>query len=191
MRKKLGASFYKKSTFWLARALLGKYLVHKTQKGRISGKIIETEIYYGRKDEGSHACSGMTNRNMPMFGEPGRLYVYFIYGMYYCLNIVTERKGFPAAILIRALEPKEGIRKMMKNRKTGNIKNLASGPGKLCQALGITNKHNNLNLLGNEIFIEDWGEKVPKIKRCPRVGLSSSISKKARERKWRFKAEEK
>ena len=186
MRKKLGLFFYKKSTFILGRGLLGKYLVRKICGRRISGKIIETEIYYGDSDEGSHAYPGKTLRNWPMFGLPGRLYVYFIYGMYHCLNIVTERKNFPAAILIRALEPKEGIEIMMKNRKMRNLKNLTSGPGKLCEAFGITKRHNNLSLFGNEIFIEDWLEKIPKIKTSPRIGLSSKISKKAQQKKWRF-----
>lgn len=186
MRKKLGKFFYKKSTFILARQLLGKYIVRKIGKRKLSGKIIETEIYYGEEDEGSHAYMGRTERNRSMFGGPGRLYIYFIYGMYYCLNIVTERNGFPAAVLIRAAEPKEGIEIMAGNRKTKNIRKLCSGPGKLCEAFQITKKENNINLCGNKIFLEDRGEKIPKIKKGSRIGLSKNISKEARNKKWRF-----
>lgn len=186
MRKKLRRDFYNQSSFIIARELLGKYLVRKTPRARISGKIIETEIYYGQKDEGSHAYRGITKRNWPMFGPPGRLYVYLIYGIHHCLNIVTEKKGFPAAILIRALKPAEGIEIMMKNRETDNLENLAYGPGKLCQAFKITKKENNLSLLDNKIFIEDWGKKVSKIKKSSRVGLSKNISKETLKKNWRF-----
>jgi len=164
----LGKKFFGKSTVELARALLGKYLV----LGELKGVIVETEAYLFRNDPGCHASRGPTARNAPMFGPAGRTYVYLIYGMYYCLNIVSGREGEGEAVLIRALEPVQGIEIMQKRRKTQKIENLCNGPGKLTQAFGITKKHNNLSLLEGNFRIYDNRKNV-EIVSSKRIGLSA------------------
>ena len=165
---RLGKRFFSRPTIELARALLGKYLVY----GVLRGKIVETEAYLYRDDPGCHAHRGPTPRNTPMFGPAGRTYVYFIYGMYHCLNIVSGKTGEGEAVLIRALEPIAGIELMQKRRKTDKIVNLCNGPGKLTQAFGITREHNNLSLLDGELYIVNSREK-PEIQSGRRIGLSS------------------
>jgi DNA-3-methyladenine glycosylase len=163
----LGQRFYNQPTIDLAKALLGKYLVF----GELRGKIVETEAYLGKDDPGCHASRGLTTRNAPMFGPAGCTYVYFIYGMYYCLNVVSGKSGEGEAVLIRALEPIDGIEVMQKRRGTNKLENLCSGPGKLTQAFGITKEHNNLSLLTGELQIHNSKEK-PEIGISKRVGLS-------------------
>ena len=163
-----GKNFFNLPTIELAKALLGKYLVY----GDLCGKIVETEAYLYRDDPGCHAARGMTTRNAPMFGPAGRTYVYFIYGMYYCLNIVSGKTGEGEAVLIRALEPLQGIEVMEERRKTNKIENLCNGPGKLTQAFGITKEHNNLCLLSGELQIHSSREK-PEVRTSKRIGLSA------------------
>jgi DNA-3-methyladenine glycosylase len=164
----LGKKFFNQSTVDLAKSLLGKYLVN----GKLKGIIVETEAYLYRDDPGCHASRGKTKRNAPMFGAAGNTYVYLIYGMYHCLNIVSGKEGEGEAVLIRALEPVEGIETMQKRRKTKKPENLCNGPGKLTQALGITRKHNNLSLLKGPLFIYDSKIK-PEICTSTRIGLSA------------------
>ena len=164
----LGKQFFNQPTVELAKALLGKYLVY----GDLRGKIVETEAYLYRDDPGCHASRGLTPRNAPMFGPAGHTYVYFIYGMYHCLNIVSGKTGEGEAVLIRALEPVQGINLMQKRRKTANIENLCNGPGKLTQAFGITRKHNNVSLLDGKLRIHTSREK-PEIVSGRRIGLSA------------------
>lgn len=181
MIKKLRRQFYNGPTLKVAKELLGKYLVVQKDGNRLSGKIVETEAYIGFNDPASHAYKKKTPRNQVMFGHPGHAYVYFTYGMYHCLNFVTEENGCPAAVLIRALEPFEGIDLMKKRRRKQKLQDLASGPGKLCQALDIDRKLNGADLCGNSIYVQDRGE-VPKIiARSPRIGI-----KEGKEKKWRF-----
>ena len=161
-------TFFSQPTRELAKALLGKHLVF----GNLCGKIVETEAYLYRNDPGCHAAKGLTPRNAPMFGPAGRTYVYFIYGMYYCLNVVSGKPGEGEAVLIRALEPVEGIEIMKERRKTAKIENLCSGPGKLTLAFGITKEHNNLCLLSSELQIHKSREK-PEIQTSTRIGLSA------------------
>jgi DNA-3-methyladenine glycosylase len=168
MIKKLEENFYSKPTVELARSLLGKYFVF----GKLSGKIVETEAYLYHDDPGCHAARGMTKRNAPMFGKAGRTYVYLIYGMYHCLNIVSGKEGEGEAVLIRAIEPVGGIELMMKRRKTSRLEMLCNGPGRLTQAFGITRKHNNLSLLEGSICICNNREK-PEIISSKRIGLSA------------------
>jgi DNA-3-methyladenine glycosylase len=163
----LGKIFFNQPTVNLAKALLGKYLVFKNLKGI----IVETEAYLYRDDPGCHASRGLTARNAPMFEAAGRAYVYLIYGMYHCLNIVSGKKGEGEAVLIRALEPVAGIETMQKRRKTKKIENLCSGPGKLTQAFGITRRQNNLSLLEGDFRIYDSKIK-PEISTSGRIGLS-------------------
>jgi DNA-3-methyladenine glycosylase len=164
----LGKKFFNQPTVDLARALLGKIFVF----GDLQGIIVETEAYLYRDDPGCHASRGQTSRNAPMFGPAGHTYVYLIYGMYHCLNIVSGKKGEGEAVLIRALEPIQGIPLMQKRRKTQNIENLCNGPGKLTQAFGITRKHNNLSLLEGDLRVLNSRVK-PKICTSGRVGLSA------------------
>jgi len=163
----LGKSFYNKPTIELAKALLGKYLVY----GELKGKIVETEAYLYQNDPGCHASRGKTARNEPMFGPAGHTYVYLIYGMYHCLNVVSGKIGEGEAVLIRALEPINGIETMKKNRNTEKIENLCSGPGKLTQAFGINKNHNNLSLLNSDLQLLNNREK-PDIEVNTRIGLS-------------------
>lgn len=175
--KNLPRSFFNRPTLHVARELLGKILVI----GKTSGRINEVEAYIGQDDPACHACRGKTERNKIMFGSPGHLYVYFTYGMYHCANIVTEKKGFPAAVLIRGIEPIEGIEIMRKRR--GRNDHVADGPGKLCIALGLTkNIHNGTDLCRNEgCFVCDDGFTPKKIKTSARIGIQVGLDKK-----WRF-----
>ncbi|MDR1868539.1 MAG: DNA-3-methyladenine glycosylase [Treponema sp.] len=164
----LGKKFFNQPTVELAKSLLGKYLC----LGNLKGMIVETEAYLYRDDPGCHASRGLTKRNAPMFCPAGRAYVYFIYGMYHCLNIVSGKEGEGEAVLIRALEPVQGIPLMQKRRKTKRIENLCNGPGKLTQAFGITRKHNNLCLLEENFCIRS-SRKKPEICTSRRIGLSA------------------
>ncbi|MFA4960118.1 MAG: DNA-3-methyladenine glycosylase [Candidatus Pacearchaeota archaeon] len=144
--KPLSKSFFKKSTIEIAKKLLGKLIINETSQGKIIGKIVETEAYL-KDDPASHSFCGLTKRNSPMFEKPGTSYVYFTYGMYHCFNIVTNKKGIGEAVLIRAIEPIDGVKLMKKNRKIIDEKNLSNGPAKLTIALGIDKKLNGINLL--------------------------------------------
>ncbi len=181
MRSRLTREFYDRSTLQVAKELLGKYLVVQKDGHLLSGKIVETEAYIGYKDPASHAYRRMTPRNRVMFGEPGYTYVYITYGMHHCLNLVTERKEYPAAVLIRALEPAFGIELMKKRRGRQRLKDLTSGPAKLCQALNIDRKLNGVDLCSDIIYVEDRGELVEKIASSSRIGI-----KQGKEKRWRF-----
>jgi DNA-3-methyladenine glycosylase len=176
---KLKRDFYSAPTLILAREILGKYLTHRTKDGFLSGRIVETEAYIGSDDQASHARFGYTPRSRLMFGPPGYAYIYFIYGMYHCLNVVTEQPGMPAAVLIRALEPVDGLEIMMRRR--GRRSDLTNGPGRLCRALGIDGSLNGIDLCGDELYIEDRGGKMREIISSPRVGVSGGKGKH-----WRF-----
>ena len=164
----LGKKFFNQHTINLAKALLGKYLVY----GNLKGIIVETEAYLYRDDPGCHASRGKTKRNAPMFAQAGNIYVYLIYGMYHCLNIVSGLEGEGEAVLIRALEPVEGIALMQRRRKTKNIINLCNGPGKLTKSFGISKKHNNLSLLDGPLQIHNSKMK-PEIITTTRIGLTA------------------
>jgi DNA-3-methyladenine glycosylase len=181
IRKRLNRNFYNRSTLKIAKELLGKCLVMEKDGKYVSGKIVETEAYIGPDDPASHAYRGPTSRNKVMFGNPGYAYVYLTYGMHHCLNFVTERKGFPAAVLIRALEPVDGIEIMKKRRQTGNLENLTNGPAKLCQALGIDRTLNGADLCSDIIYVEDQGNMPTKIISTSRIGI-----KEGKDKKWRF-----
>jgi DNA-3-methyladenine glycosylase len=168
---KLPRSFYQQSTVDVAKLLLGKFLVHRHAEGTLVGRIVETEAYVGPQDLACHASKGRTNRTDVMFGAAGHAYVYFIYGFYNMLNLVTEAKDFPAAVLIRAVEPVRGIEQMKQNRKTDLLHNLASGPGKLCQAFAIDRSLNGADVCGKSLYLEDRGEPMPKFTAMPRIGV--------------------
>lgn len=179
--QKLARSFFDRPTLTVAKELLGKRLVRRTRGQRVSGIIVETEAYRGPTDVASHARYGPGSKAAAMFGEPGHAYVYFTYGMHYCMNCVTEPAGSGTGVLIRALDPDEGIDVARKRRKRPDAE-LMNGPAKLCQALGIDTKLNRTDLRGPRLWIE-VGERLPhsKIKRTARVGIS-----RGREHLWRF-----
>ena len=168
---KLTRSFYERSTVEVAKQLLGKYLVREHREGTTVGRIVETEAYVGPQDLACHAAKGRTARTEVMFGPAGHAYVYFIYGFYNMLNLVTEAKDYPAAVLIRAVEPVEGIDLMRSRRKNGLLRNLANGPGKLCQAFGIDRSLNGADLCASELFVEDRDEPTLKFIATPRIGV--------------------
>ena len=170
--------FYVSDTKKVARDLLGKTLVRKVGKRVLSGIIIETEAYKGKNDPASHSSRKKTERNKIMFGEVGRAYVYFTYGMHYCFNVVAKKEEDESgAVLIRAIQPIQGIKHMIKNRKTSVVSNLANGPGKLTQAMQITLKEYNLDLTKNlSLFIID-GKKPAKIIAKPRIGIKIGVDK--------------
>ena len=174
---KLQKDFYLQDCLAVAKQLIGKVLVRIKGKKVYSGIIVETEAYLGDKDAASHSYRGKTKRNENMFREGGIGYVYFTYGNHYCFNVVTGSKGIAHAVLIRAAEPVLGIENMMKNRNTGNIYNLASGPGKLAQAFEIDFSLNGASLEGSEIFIMDSEDNDYKISRSKRIGITKNSDK--------------
>lgn len=159
--KKLPRSFFARDTHVVARAMLGKVLVRRCGRARISGRITEVESYVGADDVASHAARGRTPRTEIMFGPAGYAYIYFIYGMYYCCNITTARREFPAAILIRSLEPLTGILHMQRARQRDALRDLTTGPGKLTQALGITTTLNHEDITrSTQLYLVDDGYRV-------------------------------
>ncbi len=174
--KRLDADFYQMPTILLAERLLGKIFVHHEASGRVTkGRIVETEAYLGDGDEACHAWRGMTERNHVMFGPPGHLYIYFSYGCHYLANIVSEQEGIAGAVLLRAMEPIEGIEWMKERRKTTDKQALMSGPGKLTQALGLGPVHYGESLLGDICWLEEAPDIPPElIGTSPRIGISRS-----------------
>lgn len=169
----LSKRYFNRPTLTVARSLVGKYLIRDRDTGRIAGKIVEVEAYVGCQDKACHASKGRTTRTEVLFGPPGMAYVYFIYGMYYMLNVVTERAEFPAAVLIRAIEV-DG--------------ELIDGPGKLCRELGIDRSLNRLDMTdGRSLWFEDRGARVPEtsVGTFPRIGVeyAGAWAKKP----WRFR----
>ncbi len=157
--QKLPRSFYDRDTVLVAQELLGKFLVHVSGDVERIGKIVETEAYLGPHDLAAHSSRGLTPRTKIMFGPPGHAYVYFIYGMYFCMNVVTEREGHASAVLLRALESVKNIER-------------ANGPGLLCRAMKIDKKLNGRDLLSEDFFIAapDKSEIFKTVKR-PRIGV--------------------
>lgn len=179
--RKLDRSFYNRPTLDVAIDLLGKVLIYKPNRKKLSGRLVEVEAYIGENDPGCHAYRGKTPRNSIMYGPPGYLYVYFTYGNHYLLNLVTEKEGFPAAVLLRAMEPLDGIPIMLRNRGVHDIENIASGPGKLAKALSITTKQYGLDVTGDIFYLVDDGFKPADIWCSPRIGLTNGG-----ESHWRF-----
>jgi len=173
----LPRDFYDRETEVVARDLLGMILESTTEEGVASGRIVETEAYLGEHDLACHAAVGRTARTEPLYGAPGTAYVYFIYGMYWCFNAVTRAEGHPSAVLVRALEPIDGIELMRRRRghRARRPVDLTNGPGKLCQALGIDGRFNQLPLQKPPLVIRD-GAAVPRdaVTITPRVGITRS-----------------
>ena len=169
---KLSHSFYEQSTVDVAKQLLGKYLVRRHPDGDSIGRIVETEAYVGPQDLACHAAKGRTKRTEVMYGPAGHAYVYFIYGFYNMLNLVTEATDYPAAVLVRAVEPVVGIEIMKWRRQSHELRHLTSGPGKLCQAFAIDRSLNGADACGKILFVEDRGEATPKLLATPRIGVN-------------------
>ena len=179
----LPREFYNRETVKVAKDLLGKTLVRKINGYTLSGAITETEAYRYKDDPASHAHRGITERNKAMFGEVGKAYVYFTYGMYYCFNVVAKsQRAGAGAVLIRALEPQKGIEKMIRNRKTGQISNLTNGPGKLTQSLKITKAQYDEDLAKQSTLYITEGIEPDKIVLGPRIGIRTATDKL-----WNFK----
>lgn len=189
---RLPRSFYGRPTLEVAPDLLGKVLVHRSSAGLTSGIIVEVEAYVGESDPACHAAPGRTKRNAPLYGPPGFSYVYLNYGVHYLVNVVTESEGSPAGVLIRAVEPLEGVPLMRRRRmrqRTARHHNrrvrlsdhaLCKGPGNVTQAMGITLKDNHIDLLGDKLYIEDRGHRIEDVSWSPRIGITVGT-----ERHWR------
>ena len=180
----LPRSFYARDTVDVARDLLGKLLVRRIGQQLVSGIIIETEAYRYRDDQASHSFAGLTDRNRAMFGQVGRAYVYFTYGMHYCMNVVAKASNFQAgAVLLRTLEPKQGIDFMVRQRKADQISKLTNGPAKLAQALQITKKQYGEDLTKRSSLFITEGIKIQnsEIIARSRIGI-----KKATDKLWNF-----
>jgi DNA-3-methyladenine glycosylase len=186
--KVLARRFYQRPTLDVARDLIGKVLVHHTPAGTASGVIVETEAYIGESDPACHAAPGPTERNAPLYGPPGIAYVYLNYGIHYLVNAVTEEEGSPAAVLIRALEPFGGEALMRRRRARGTGRSasafatadLCRGPGNLTRALGITLRHNRLDLTSSALRVEDRGLPARDVAWTPRIGINVGV-----ESEWR------
>ena len=189
-RRVLPRTFYDRDTLSVTAGLIGKVLVHRTPGGVAAGMIVETEAYIGESDPACHAAPGPTRRNEPLYGPPGVAYVYFNYGMHYLVNAVTEPKGAPAAVLIRALDPVEGL-DVMRRRRTGRRRpgtraramgdeDLCRGPGNLTVALRIDLRQNTADLTHGALTIQDYGLRPDRLARSKRIGIRVGT-----ERRWR------
>lgn len=183
----LSRKFYTRDTVEIAKELLSKVLVHHSREGVTKGMIVETEAYYGELDPGSHAYRGKrTKRNEVMWGPPGYAYVYFTYGMHYMLNVVTGNEGEARAVLIRAVEPLEGIELMLKRRgiSKDDLINLTNGPAKVTQAFGIDRQHNGVDMVNSNLMIVNDVETAPpdrfRIVSTPRIGIKNDPGDKLR-----------
>ncbi len=185
----LPRDFYARPTLDVARDLLGKVLSHRTRLGLTAGRIVEVEAYIGEDDPACHAAVGPTARNAPLYGPPGIAYVYLNYGLHYLVNAVTEDTGAPAAVLIRALEPIDGLALMRRRRARSKWRrgkptppdhDLCRGPGNLTTALGITLAHNGRPLTTPPLVIEDPGGAAPEVTWSPRIGIRVGT-----DRRWR------
>ena len=177
----LPRSFYLDSPEIVARKLLGKLITRRINGKKVAGRIVELEAYLGLDDPAAHAFAGKTARNAVIFGPPGFAYVYFIYGMYYCLNVSCQPDGHAGCVLIRALEPVDGLETMARFRKlpaSARPQLLTSGPGRLCQALDITRAaHNGLDLTSRKsvLQIHDDGFEPDLVRSTPRIGIRKAV----------------
>ena len=171
----LPAKFYDRDTEQVARGLLGAVVRCTTASGVASGRIVETEAYLGEHDLACHATAGRTQRTRWLYGAPGTAYVYFIYGVHWCFNAVTRSIGEPSAVLVRALEPMSGVALMRERRGNVRDRDLTNGPGKLCEALGITGALNGMPLRRSAVELLR-GEEIPdsRVVITPRIGITKS-----------------
>lgn len=191
--EKLGRAFYSQDSISLAKALLGKALVRETDGGRIAARLVEAEAYMGVMDRAAHSYGGRrTPRVEVMYGEAGFAYIFMIYGMHCCFNVVASEKETPQAVLIRAAEPLEGLEEMARRRfgkPLGELTKarrlgLTNGPGKLCRAMGLDRRFNGADLCGEELYIEEGGGENFSIVAAKRVGVD--YAGEAKDYPWRF-----
>lgn len=178
-RRRLSRAFFARPTLTVARELVGCYLVHETPRARLVGRLVEVEAYLGPRDPASHAYR-RTARSEVMWGPPGTAYVYFSYGNHACLNVVTAPEGTAGAVLLRAIEPVEGLDAMARRRGTRVVRLIGSGPGRLTEAMGVTLAHNRADLVRGPLYLAR-GPRPRRIAATPRIGISV-----AREVPWRF-----
>lgn len=173
MSRRLGRSFFRGPTLEVARRLLGTRLVHRVDGRRLEGRIVEVEAYLARDDPASHSRMGPTARNASMFLAPGHAYVYRIYGLHRCFNVVTAAQGVGEAVLVRALEPLRGLEEMAGRRGREDPRHLCSGPGRLVQALGLGDEHDGLDLTGGDLVLlpPEPGWILPPVRSGPRIGI--------------------
>ncbi|MPL74879.1 putative 3-methyladenine DNA glycosylase [bioreactor metagenome] len=195
--KRLGREFYNRDSLIVARELLGKVLVHEIEGQKVSARIVETEAYRGIEDKAAHSYGGKrTPRVEVMYGGPGFSYVFMIYGMHYCFNVVTREEGNPQAVLIRAAEPREGSELMAQNRFKksyhqlikSQILGLTNGPGKLCRALSIDKSLNGEDLCGGKLYVAEESQESLSIVTAKRVGID--YAEEAKDYPWRFYLED-
>ena len=183
--KKLTHEFFQSDALSLAKSLLGKILVHESQEGRTSGVIVETEAYIGPEDKAAHTFSNRrTHRTEIVFHDGGYAYVYLVYGMHCCFNVTANIAGKPECVLVRALQPLDGIGLMKSRRKTSSLLNLCSGPGKLCSAMRITRELYGADLCGDELYILENEYPDMRIVASERIGID--YAGKYRKMLWRF-----
>jgi len=178
---RLGRTFFSRYTPQVAKDVLGSTLVRRMDEKVLRCKVVEVEAYRGADDPASHAYRGLTKRTSVMFGEPGHAYVYLSFGVHHCLNLTTEVEGEPGAVLVRAVEPLEGIEEMRRRRSVEELTDIASGPGKLTQALGIDLSLNGEDLARSKKLFLLSGGKGGRVAVSPRIGISS-----AQDRLWRY-----
>jgi DNA-3-methyladenine glycosylase len=180
----LPREFYARPVLTVAKACIGKLLVHRTTEGLVAGRIVESEAYRGPEDRAAHSYGGRrTARTEVMFGPPGYAYVFFVYGMHYQFNLVTTKDGAPHAVLIRALEPVLGVELMAKRRKLSpSARELTNGPGKLCQALAIGRESYGLDLCGSTLFLAEG----PSVKSTSAKRVGIDYAGEWAEKPWRF-----
>ena len=178
---RLPRSFYGRPTLEVAEALLGHTLYRETEEGLVAGRLVEVEAYCGTEDPASHAYRRVTPRNAVMFGPAGHLYVYFTYGMHHCANVVTFEEGIAGAVLLRAVEPLEGLELMAARRGLSDPRLLAKGPARLCQAYGLTRQDNGADLIEGDLWVgEERTQKGP-VRTSLRIGVKPELDKP-----WRY-----
>lgn len=182
---RIDRGFFERDAVTAARELIGHYLVRVSPEGITKARIVETESYMGEIDDAAHSYKGKTERVRALYGQKGRAYIYLIYGMYNCLNISAGPEGVPQCILIRALEPTDGIELMQVRRKTEKLKNLCSGPGKLCMAFDITRNLYNEDMIDGDVLYIEKGETLPS-HASKRIGID--YAENCRDKLWRFAA---
>ncbi len=185
--ERLKREFYNRDTLTVARELLGTYLVHASEEGKTVGKIVEVEAYIGPDDAASHAYKGLNSkRTKVQFGPGGYAYIYLIYGMYHCFNVVTNLPNHPEVVLIRALEPVMGLKLIKKRKGTNKLASLCNGPGKLCKSMGIRKEHYGTDLCGDRIYISRniKSEEAFDIEETKRININ--YAGKDKDLPWRF-----
>ncbi|MBW3590584.1 MAG: DNA-3-methyladenine glycosylase [Actinobacteria bacterium] len=179
--QRLSKEFYDRHPLELAELLLGRTLYSRRPDGTAAGRIVEVEAYCGKHDPASHAYRRRTDRNAVMFGPPGRLYVYFTYGMHHCANIVADEEGSAGAVLLRAVEPLEGLELMARRRRTDKPGLLAKGPGRLSQAFGLTLADNGADLSNGDVWVGQERRTEAAVERSVRIGIKPEM-----QQLWRF-----